>query len=64
MTYSSSCDCDKCRNPINANAEVFCFWCYNELQDSYEQAKQQIAELREIVKVLEDAARERISHGK
>jgi len=54
MTYSAECECDKCRNEITANAEVICFWCYDELKNSYEQAKQQIAELREIIKVLEE----------
>jgi len=46
MTYSAECECDKCRNPISANAEVFCFWCVEELQ-------QKVEELREIIRVLE-----------
>ena len=46
MTFSAECECDKCHNPINANAEVFCFWCVEELQ-------QTIAELREIIHALE-----------
>jgi hypothetical protein len=62
MTYSSACDCDKCRNPITANAECFCFWCVEELRDSYEQAKQQIQELREIVKMLEN--KDSVKHGR
>jgi hypothetical protein len=63
MTYSAECECDKCRNEVKANAEVFCFWCFDELRDSLEQAKTTIAELREIVKVLEDAARERVKNA-
>ena len=46
MTFSAECECDKCRNPISANAEVFCFWCVEELH-------QTIAELREIISALE-----------
>ena len=46
MTYSAECECDKCSNPISANAEVFCFWCMEELN-------QTIAELREIISALE-----------
>jgi len=53
MTYSAECKCDKCENDISANSEVFCFWCFDELKNSYEQAKTQIAELKEIIKKLE-----------
>lgn len=46
MTYSAECQCDKCKNVISANAEVYCFWCVEELN-------QTIAELREIISALE-----------
>jgi hypothetical protein len=46
VTFTTECVCDKCRNPINANAEIFCFWCMEELH-------QTIVELREIISALE-----------
>lgn len=64
MTYSVDCDCDKCRNQINAGAEVFCFWCYEELKNNYEQLVQQVCELKEIIKVLNGAKEERKCHAK
>lgn len=53
MTFSAECECDKFKNPINANAEVFCFWCVEDLRIELDNAKQTISELREIIKVLE-----------
>ena len=46
MTYSAECECDKCHEQINANSEVFCFWCLEDLRIK-------IDELKEIIRMLE-----------
>jgi len=62
--FKVECACEKCRSTIAPGGDTYCYWCYDELKSSLAQAVQQVSELREIVKVLEDAARERVGHAK